>query len=56
MTNAATFAMFGETQTSLFFHNEEKIDEAWHLGMDWASTKQANIYVTNPGKVIFKDI
>ncbi|QEZ89867.1 zinc metallopeptidase, M23 family [Aliarcobacter cibarius] len=53
MTNAATFAMFGERRH--YFYNEEKIDEAWHLGMDWASTKQANIYTTNPGKVIYKD-
>ena len=53
MTNAKTFAMFGERRH--YFYNNEKIDEAWHLGMDWASTKQANIYVTNPGKVIFKD-
>ncbi|QKF74166.1 zinc metallopeptidase, M23 family [Aliarcobacter faecis] len=53
MTNAATFAMFGERRH--YFYNEEKIDEAWHLGMDWASTKQANVYTTNAGKVIFKD-
>ncbi len=53
MTNAATFAMFGERRH--YFYNDEKIDEAWHLGMDWASTKQANIYTTNAGKVIFKD-
>ncbi len=53
MTNAATFAMFGERRH--YTYNNEKIDEAWHLGMDWASTKQANIYTTNAGKVIFKD-
>lgn len=53
LKNAATFAMFGERRH--YFYNDEKIDEAWHLGMDWASVKRADIIVTNPGKVIFKD-
>ena len=52
MTNAATFAQFGERRH--YFYNDQKIDEAWHLGMDWASSKRADIVVTNPGKVIFK--
>jgi len=52
MTNAATFAQFGERRHYLY--NEQKIDEAWHLGMDWASSKRADIIVTNPGKVIYK--
>ena len=38
------------------FYNEHKIDEAWHLGMDWASSKRADIIVTNPGKVIYKGL
>lgn len=53
MTNAATFAQYGERRH--YYYNEQKIDEAWHLGMDWASTKRADIIVTNPGKVIYKD-
>lgn len=53
MTNAKTFAMFGERRH--YSYNNEKIDEAWHLGMDWASIRNAKIYVTNPGKVIFKE-
>ena len=52
MSNAATFAQFGERRH--YFYNEQKIDEAWHLGMDWASSKRADIIVTNPGKIIFK--
>ena len=52
MTNAKTFAMFGERRH--YFYNNEKIDEAWHLGMDWASVKRASIVTTNPGKVIFR--
>jgi murein DD-endopeptidase MepM/ murein hydrolase activator NlpD len=52
MPNAATFAQFGERRH--YFYNDQKIDEAWHLGMDWASSKRADIVVTNPGKVIYK--
>ena len=50
---AATFAQFGERRH--YFYNEQKIDEAWHLGMDWASVKRADVLISNPGKVIFKD-
>ncbi|WP_418181080.1 M23 family metallopeptidase [Aliarcobacter lanthieri] len=53
MSNAKTFAMFGERRH--YFYNGEKVDEAWHLGMDWASVRRADIVVSNPGKVIFRD-
>lgn len=53
LPNAATFAQFGERRH--YFYNEQKIDEAWHLGMDWASVKRADVLISNPGKVIFKD-
>jgi len=53
MHNAKTFAKFGERRH--YFYNKQKIDEAWHLGMDWASVKRAPIIVSNKGKVIFKD-
>lgn len=53
LPNSATFAQYGERRH--YFYGEEKIDEAWHLGMDWASVKRAEINITNPGKVIFKD-
>ena len=52
MSNAATFAQYGERRH--YFYNEHKIDEAWHLGMDWASVKRADIIASNPGKVIYK--
>ena len=52
VTNAATFAQYGERRH--YTYNDQKIDEAWHLGMDWASSKRAEIIVTNPGKVIYK--
>ena len=52
LENSATVAGFGERRS--YFYNDQKIDEAWHLGMDWASSKRAEIIVTNPGKVIYK--
>jgi murein DD-endopeptidase MepM/ murein hydrolase activator NlpD len=53
MANAATFAQFGERRH--YTYNDQEIDQAWHLGMDWASSKRADVIITNPGKVIFKD-
>lgn len=48
-----TFAGYGERRH--YFYDGKKIDEAWHLGSDWASVKKAKIFTTNAGKVIFND-
>lgn len=48
-----TFAGFGERRN--YFYDGKKIDEAWHLGNDWASVKKAKIFTANSGKVIFND-
>ena len=53
LKSSMTFAGFGERRH--YTYKGKKIDEAWHLGMDWASVKKAKIYTTNSGKVIFKD-
>ena len=53
LENAATVAGFGERRS--YFYNDQKIDEEWHLGNDWASVKRAPIKTFNDGKVIFKD-
>jgi murein DD-endopeptidase MepM/ murein hydrolase activator NlpD len=53
LRGSRTFAGFGERRS--YFFEGQKIDEAWHLGMDWASIKQAAIKVSNGGKVIFSD-
>ncbi|MDX4047868.1 M23 family metallopeptidase [Aliarcobacter skirrowii] len=53
MKGAKTFARFGERRH--YYYNDVKIDEAWHLGIDWASVKHANVYTSNSGRVIFKD-
>ncbi len=38
-----------------YVYDGKKIDQAWHLGIDWASIKHADIYTSNSGKVIFND-
>lgn len=51
--NAATAGYFGQKRS--YYHDDVKIHEAWHLGVDWASIKKADIYTKNPGTVIFND-
>lgn len=53
LENSATVAGYGERRS--YFYNDQKVDEEWHLGMDWASVKRAPIKTYNDGKVIFKD-
>ncbi|RXK13347.1 peptidase M24 [Halarcobacter mediterraneus] len=53
LNGSKTFAGFAERRH--YYYNGEKIDEAWHLGMDWASIKHAKITTSNEGKVIFND-
>lgn len=38
-----------------YYLNAIKINDAWHLGIDWASVKQAPIRTSNDGMVIFKN-
>ena len=51
LKGSRTAAGFAEKRS--YFHNDNEIDEAWHLGMDWASIKQAPIKTSNNGTVIF---
>lgn len=51
LRGSRTAAGYGERRS--YFYNGEKIDEAWHLGMDWASIKKASIKTTNSGNIIF---
>lgn len=53
LRGSRTAAGFAERRH--YFHNDEKIDEAWHLGLDWASVKKAPIRTTNSGKVVFNE-
>merc|ERR1711879_811682 len=53
LKGSKTFAGFAEKRK--YYYNKKKVDDAWHLGMDWASVKHAEIKISNPGKVIFDE-
>lgn len=53
LRGSKTVAGYGERRH--YYLNEKKINEAWHLGIDWASVKKAPIRVSNEGTVIFKN-
>ncbi len=53
LKGSRTAAGFAERRSYLY--QGKKIDEAWHLGMDWASVKKAPIRLSNDGKVIFNE-
>ena len=53
LKNSATAAGFADRRH--YYLDGEKIDQAWHLGMDWASYKKAPVRSTNEGRVIFSD-
>ncbi|MEA2049159.1 MAG: M23 family metallopeptidase [Campylobacterota bacterium] len=53
LRGSKTIAGFAERRH--YYLNGSKINEAWHLGIDWASVRKAPIRVSNDGEVIFKD-
>jgi murein DD-endopeptidase MepM/ murein hydrolase activator NlpD len=53
LRGSKTAAGYGERRS--YFLNGEKIDEAWHLGIDWASVRQASIKASNSGNIIFNN-
>ncbi len=53
LQGSSTAAGFGERRH--YYLNNTMIDEAWHLGLDWASVAHDNITISNGGDVIFKD-
>jgi murein DD-endopeptidase MepM/ murein hydrolase activator NlpD len=53
LKGSRTAAGFAERRHYLY--NGNKIDEAWHLGMDWASVKKAPVKTSNVGQVIFNE-
>ena len=53
LRGSKTVAGYGDRRH--YYLDGKKINEAWHLGIDWASVKKAAVRVSNPGKVIFKN-
>jgi murein DD-endopeptidase MepM/ murein hydrolase activator NlpD len=43
----------GYAERRHYYLDKKKINEAWHLGIDWASVKQASIKTSNDGEVVF---
>ena len=53
LRGSKTVAGYGDKRH--YYLNGEKINEAWHLGIDWASVKKAPVRSSNEGIVIFKN-
>ena len=53
LPGSKTVAGYGDRRH--YYLDGEKINDAWHLGIDWASVKKAPIRVTNTGTVIFRN-
>ena len=52
LRGSKTVAGFAERRH--YYLDGKKINEAWHLGIDWASVRQAPIKVSNDGDVVFR--
>jgi len=53
LRGSKTVAGYGDRRH--YYLDGKKINEAWHLGIDWASVKKAPIRASNDGMVIFKN-
>ncbi|MGB5867041.1 MAG: M23 family metallopeptidase [Arcobacteraceae bacterium] len=53
LRGSKTVAGYGDKRH--YYLNGKKINDAWHLGIDWASVKKAPVRVSNEGTVIFKN-
>lgn len=53
LRGSKTVAGFAERRH--YYLDGEKINEAWHLGVDWASVRKAPIKASNEGTVVFKE-
>ncbi|WP_458700826.1 M23 family metallopeptidase [Sulfurospirillum sp. 1307] len=51
LKNGAAVASFGDHR--FYSYNGEPVSESYHLGLDLASTSEANIVSSNNGKVVF---
>lgn len=51
LKNGAAVASFADHR--FYTYNNKDVSQSWHLGLDLASTAQANIIATNPSVVVF---
>lgn len=54
LRNGAAVASYGDHRK--FFYNKQPVSESYHLGIDLASTRQADIVATNGGTVTFAQL
>ncbi|QOG12626.1 M23 family metallopeptidase [Arcobacter sp. FWKO B] len=52
LRNSKTLAGYGDKRN--YFYKGQQIDTQWHLGIDWASVRNAPIHTSNSGRVIYK--
>lgn len=53
LKNASILGGFGDHRS--YYYKGKKVSEAWHLGLDMASVKQAKITPKNSGDVVYSD-
>ncbi len=53
--NGKVVGSFGDHRYYWYKDKNNTISESYHLGIDLASIKRDNIYITNPGVVVFAD-
>ncbi len=51
LKNGAAVAAFGDSR--YFYYNKKEISSSWHLGLDLASTKNAEMVASNKGDVVY---
>lgn len=51
LPNGAVVAHFGDRRD--FYYEKQRISHSYHLGIDLASVKEAPVYSTNPGTVVY---
>ncbi len=53
--NGKVVGSFGDHRYYWYGDKNNTISESYHLGVDFASIRRDNIYITNPGVVVFAD-
>jgi len=53
LRNGKVVAGFGDHR--IYYYNNEKVSESYHLGLDLASVKMGKIMIQNPADVVFSD-
>jgi murein DD-endopeptidase MepM/ murein hydrolase activator NlpD len=55
LKNAAKVASYGDERHYYYGNKENEVSQSYHVGLDLASTKMAQIISSNAGKVVYSD-